>query len=167
MFRNFGSTISVGIIFGALALVALGGCRGGTGDAPAGQENQSLSTPLSDEAQALVNEANTALREERHADALALFGEAMGIHPDHPVPQFGSLMAATALGDTALVRSLREKLAVTGPELLQMFGPDAAMGGSDMPGAGHMPGAGALPEGHPSLEGAVPDTTLPPVGARG
>ena len=40
------------------------------------------------------------------------------------MPQFGTLMAAMAVGDTALVRDMRERLAVSGPELLDMLGPE-------------------------------------------
>jgi hypothetical protein len=71
----------------------------------------------------------------------------MEIHPNHPVPQFGRLLAAEALGDTALSRTLREALATTGPELLNMLGPEGGMGS----GAGHLPPA-ELPEGHPPLD---------------
>jgi len=126
------------------------------------------SQPLSDQAQLLVNQGNTAQRDGRYTEALEFFTQALEIHPNHPVPQFGSLMAAMALGDTALARSLREKLEVTGPDLLAMLGPGGGMGGTDpnAPGASHLPD-GALPPGHPTLEAAPVDTLSPETGRRG
>ncbi len=65
-------------------------------------------------------------------------------------------MAAMAVGDTALARSLREKLEVTGPELLAMLGPEGMGDGARNPRAGHLP-EGAMPPDHPTLE-TVPRT---------
>lgn len=131
-------------VLGALPLV---GCGGNQEDALPVGGMQEVSNPLSQDAQLLVDQGNAAQRDGRYSDALGLFGRALEIHPDHPVPQFGTLMAAMAAGDTALVMDMREKLAVTGPELLEMLGPGGAMG-APIPGGGHMP-PGALPEGHP------------------
>jgi len=126
-----------------------------------------VSQPLTDQAQNLVNQANTAQREGRYAEALDLFKQALEIHPNHPVPQFGGLMAATAVGDTALAQSLREKLATTGPELLEMRGPGGNMGGMapEVPGAEHVP-SGGMPPGHPNVDLLV-DTLQPKPGAMG
>ena len=130
-----------------LGLIPLVGCSGNADeDLPAGGA-PTVSNPLTEDAQLLVNQGNAAQREGRYAEALSAFSQALEIHPDHAVPQFGTLMAAMAVGDTALVRDMRERLAVSGPELLDMLGPGGAMG-APMPGSGHMP-PGALPEGHP------------------
>lgn len=137
-----------------MALLPLVGCGGSNGDAPGAQSGGQVSNPLSAEAQDLVNQGNLAQREGRYEEALDLFTQALELQPDHPVPQFGSLMAATAVGDTALVRTMRENLAVTGPELLEMLGPGGAMGGSP-----HDPSS-TMPPGHPDI-GTQPPDTLP------
>lgn len=141
------------VVMGVLPLL---GCGGNGEDASPAGGTQAVSNPLSQDAQLLVDQGNAAQRDGRYADALDLFNRALEIHPDHPVPQFGTLMAAMAIGDTARVQDMRRKLATTGPELLEMLGPGGAMG-APMPGSGHMP-SGTLPEGHPdtlSLPGAV------------
>lgn len=143
-----------------LTLLAAAGC-GGDGEGEAGiQTSPGTVPPLSEEAQAMVDRGNTALRAGQYAEGLDFFSKALEIHPDHPVPQFGSLMAAMAVGDTALVASLREKLQTTGPELLEMLGPEGGMGTSNpgMPGTDHMP-QGGMPPGHPSFETLPPDTS--------
>ena len=157
--KGFGSKFGRWVLVGALAGLPLLACGGQSGDAPSNQQGQAApSQPLSAEAQALVTQGNEAQREGRYAEARDLFGKAMEIHPNHPVPQFGSLLAAMALGDTAMVASLREKLAVTGPDLLAMVSPGGGMG-SMAPGAEHMP-PGAMPPGHPGVQ-VQPRDTLP------
>ena len=153
----------------ALSAFSLLGCAGEEGGDPPAQEGQGGSQPLSAEAQSLVDQGNTAQRSGRHAEALELFGQALEIHPDHPVPQFGTLMAATSLGDTALARTMREKLAVSDPRLLAMFGEGGAMGGAPhSPSGGETPPQGGLPPGHPMIDVPPADDTLPPPpGARG
>jgi hypothetical protein len=154
---------------GALTITVptVAACGGEADGPPADTESPSSpgSQPLTEEAQALVNQGNMALRDDRYQEALTHFRQAMELHPDHPVPQFGSLMAAMALGDSALTESLREKLSVTGPELLDMLGPEGTMGGG-MPGAGHMPSGemppAGMPPGHPQIQ-VEPDDTVGPV----
>jgi tetratricopeptide (TPR) repeat protein len=134
------------VLLGMLASLPLAGCGGENGESPPAQEGSGTSQALSDQAQLLVTQGNAAQREGRYADALEHFRQALEMHPNHPVPQFGTLLAAEALGDTNLVQSLREKLAVSGPELLQMLGPEGTMGGMGTPSAEHQP-AGSLPSG--------------------
>ena len=124
--------------------------------------------------QELVTQGNDAQREGRYVDALDFYREAMAGEPNHPVPQFGALMAALALGETALADSLKGTLAESSPELLTMLNTDGGMG-SEMGGAdphagmGGMPGApplpdtalGDLPAGHPTLYDVTPDTVGP------
>jgi len=155
-------------LFGTFAASPLVGCGGNGEDALPAQEVQTPSQPLSDQAQLLVNQGNTAQREGRYADALDYFSQALEMPTDHPVPQFGSLMAAIAVGDTALAQSLREKLEVTGPELLGMLGAEETMGGTApaTPGASHTP-EGALPPGHPTSGGKPEDTLRPDTWTRG
>jgi tetratricopeptide (TPR) repeat protein len=145
--------------------LALSACGGGSGDSAPAQDGQAGAQPLSDEAQALVAQGNEAQRNGQYQEALDYFSEALEIHPDHAVPQFGSLMAATAVGDTALARTLREKLAVTGPELLEMLGPGGGMGGAA--GGVHSPDSG-MPPGHPEVE-IDPESgdTVPPINRAG
>jgi tetratricopeptide (TPR) repeat protein len=123
--------------------------------------------------QDLVNRGNDAQREARYGDALALYQEAIDSDPEHPVPQFGALMAALALGESELAESLREKLEVSAPELLAMLNPGGGMGdqaGDPHAGVAGMPpdlseaeaaGEGGLPPGHPVLMEAVTDTIQP------
>ena len=117
---------------------------------------------MPEEAQRLVDQGNTAQREGRYVEALAFYQDAMGLAPEHPVPQFGSLMAALAVGDSALAQSLRKKLEVTGPDLLAMLGSGEPMGEApaDPSGDPHS-AAGILPEGHPTITPTTPDTTRP------
>ena len=152
------------LVLGTLPLMA---CGEEPQESSPDQAGPVVSQPLIDQAQDLVNQANTAQREGRYAEALDLFKQVLEIHPNHPVPQFGGLMAATAVGDTALAQSLREKLTTTGPELLEMLGPGGTMGGMapGAPGAGHMP-SGGMPLGHPTVDPPV-DTPQPKPGAMG
>ena len=162
MLKGLRNPISRWGALGILVALPLAGCGGNGEEDPSAQQGQTASQPLSEEAQALVNQGNSAQREGRYSEALALFGQALDIHPDHAVPQFGSLLAATALGDTALVQSLREQLAISGPELLDMLGSGSAMGGMDpgAPGAAHMP-SGGMPPGHPTFDvEELPDDTV-------
>ena len=141
--KGFGSQAGRWALIGALTALPLLACGGQDGDAATTQEGQAApSQPLTAEAQALVAQGNEAQRDGRYTEALDLFEKAMEIHPNHPVPQFGSLLAAMALGDTVLAASLREKLAVTGPELLAMVSPGSGMG-SMAPGTEHIPGRDA------------------------
>jgi hypothetical protein len=144
------------VVAGTLPLTA---CGQGSGGSQPGQETGGGSQPLSEEAQLLVNQGNVAQRGGQYMEALDYFGQALEMYPEHPVPQFGTLMAATALGDSTLVQEMREKLATSGPELLDMLGPGSTMGGG-IPGAGHMP-PGALPEGHPEIGVPATDTLTP------
>ncbi|MFH1765997.1 MAG: tetratricopeptide repeat protein [Gemmatimonadota bacterium] len=172
--KGFGLSARIGlsarrwVALGTVAALPLLGCGGSGEETLPAQEGQEVSQPLSDQAQLLVNQGNTAQREGRYAEALDFFGQALDIHPNHPVPQFGSLMAAMAVGDTALARSLREKLEVTGPDLLAMLGPEGGMGDTApaTPGASHLP-EGAMPPDHPTVENVPPDTVRPEAGRRG
>lgn len=137
----------------ATVLLTLSACGGDSAPAEGGQAGAQL---LSDEAQALVAQGNEAQRSGRYEEALEDFSKALELHPNHPVPQFGTLMAAAAVGDTALARSMREKLEETGPELLEMLGPAGAMGQGGAGGV-HAP-AGGMPPGHPTVEAAPDDT---------
>jgi len=173
--KDFGSSVSSWMLLGTLVVFPLVGC-GGTGEkAPPAQDgqaasqpssDQTASRPLSDQAQLLVNQGNTAQREGRYAEALAFFGQASDIHPNHAVPQFGGLLAAMAVGDTALAQSFREKLEVSGPELLAMLGPGGTMGGmtSSEPELGSS-GEAALPPGHPVFTDVAVDSVLPDTGS--
>ena len=168
MLKGFGMSAKGLVLLGTLAALPMVGCGGSGEDTPPAQEGPAASQPLSDQAQLLVNQGNTAQREGRYPEALGYFGQALEMHPNHPVPQFGSLMAAMAVGDTALAQSLREKLEVTGPELLAMLGTGGGMGGTApaTPGAGHTP-EGGLPQGHPGLEEERLDTLRPITGRQG
>jgi hypothetical protein len=155
------------LAFGTLALTGCGGSGGGADEA-SGPENLSpAAQPMSAEVQSLVDQGNTAQREGRYTDALELYQEAMELDPQHPIPQFGALMAATTLGDSALIASLSASLEASAPELLGMLAPGGGMGG----GMGMPPVAdsltGGLPPGHPTLPEASVDT-LPagPAGSR-
>lgn len=143
----------------ALAGFAFGGCGGESEtDGSTSEGSGSSVAALSPEVQGWVDQGNTAQRESRYQDALADFRRAMDGQPGHAVPQFGALMAALALGETALVDSLRTQLEVTGPELLAMLNPGGAMGGE---GVNPHSGPPGLPPGHPDLSEAVaqpPDT---------
>jgi len=128
---------------------------------------------MSAEVQDLVNQGNEAQRAGEYQVALGFYRQGMELAPDHPVPQFGALMAAMALGETALADTLSRKLETTSPELLAMLNPDGSMGGGMPPnphGAG-MPGMNpppetsgqveGLPPGHPALYEVVSDSTPP------
>jgi len=143
--------------------LALSSCGGEGGDSGPSQSDETGAQPLSAEAQALVAQGNEAQRSGRYEAALEHFSAAMEIHPDHAVPQFGALMAAMAVGDSVLAQSLREKLAVTGPELLEMLGPGGAMGSGGMGGV-HTP-PGEMPPGHPAVEPGPGDTVSTPTRA--
>lgn len=126
------------------------------------------------ELQALVDRGNAAHRAGNYTEALETYEEAMELDPEHPIPQFGALMAAMAAGDTALAESLSTKLETSAPELLGMLKSNGSMGG--MPADPHAGGQGAmpggmppmgdpgmsgLPPGHPTIPGITPDTTRP------
>ena len=158
--------------FLAIGLFALTGCGGGSGeDGEVG--TPAAAQPMSAQVQELVNQGNEAQRAGDFDAALGFYREAMELASDHPVPQFGALMAAMALGDQTLADSLTRKLQVTSPELLAMLNPDGSMG-SGMPAAPHaggMPGMAppegasgqveGLPPGHPVLYEVTPDTVGP------
>lgn len=156
-----GSRLAIGL----LAVLPLWGCGGSGGNPPAGGAGSVASQPLSEAAQELVNQGNAAQRAGRYDEALDYFTQALELHPDHPVPQFGTLLAASAAGDTVLARSMREKLATTGPELLEMLGPEGMMGGEPSGGA-HMP-PGSMPPGHPPVSPSPADTVSPRTGVSG
>jgi tetratricopeptide (TPR) repeat protein len=145
--------VSALLLVGSLALAA---CEGRGGDGPGAEPGASpAAQPLSEEAHEFLDRGNDAQREGRYADALALYRQAMELAPDHPVPQFGVYMAATALGDSALADSLRATLEVSSPDLLEMMHPGGGMGGGmgrEMaPGLppGADPHRSVLPPGHP------------------
>jgi hypothetical protein len=133
----------------------------------------SAAEPMSAEVQSFVNQGNEAQRAGEYETALDFYRQGMELAPDHPVPQFGALMAAMALGEDALADSLTQRLAVTSPELLAMLNPDGSMGGGmpENPHAGGMPGMTpppgtsgemeGLPPGHPVLFEVTPDTVQP------
>jgi len=176
-----GSTITpkTAITFLTLGLFALAGC-GGENSGSAGSNQDELpaaAQPMSPEVQELVNQGNEAQRAGDFEAALDSYRQAMEQAGDHPVPQFGALMAAMALEDQALVDSLVGELQVTSPELLAMLNPDGSMGGG-MPANPHsgaapggMPGMATpegapgqvegLPAGHPVLYDVTPDTVQP------
>lgn len=158
-----------------LGLITLGACSGGEGAGSAPADADQLppaAQPMTPEVQALVNQGNEAQRAGEYEAALGFYRQAMEAAEDHPVPQFGALMAAMALGKESLADTLAEKLAVSAPDLLAMLNPDGSMGGMPQnPHAGGMPGmtpppgtsgeVQGLPEGHPTLYGVTPDSTKP------
>jgi len=165
-----------------MAPTALLGCSGEEqAGADAAREGMSAAAqPMGSEAQELVNRGNEALRAANYQGAMELFQEAMGLIPGHPVPQFGALMAAMALGDESMTDSLSAILQETSPALLAMLRPDGSMGGGmpanphaqgmpgGMPGGtpsdseGGMTPMEGLPQGHPTLYEVEPgDTTAP------
>jgi tetratricopeptide (TPR) repeat protein len=124
-------------------VLVLAGC--GNGGANRDQEGAGPAPgaePLSDEAQEFLDRGNMAQRDGRYGDALAFYRQAMELAPEHAVPQFGGLMAAMALGDSALADSLRAKLQESSPELLEMLHPGGGMGGGMMMPPDHPPGPG-------------------------
>lgn len=115
-------------------ILVLAGCGNGGGNGDEEDAGQAPGAqPLSDEAQEFLDRGNLAQREGRYGDALAFYRQAMELAPEHAVPQFGALMAAMALGDSALADSLRTKLQASSPELLEMLHPGGGMGGGMMP----------------------------------
>ncbi len=152
-----------------IGFLTLAGCGGGEGHAAA--------RPMSAEIQNFVDQGNEAQRGGEYQVALDLYRQAMQLDPEHPIPQFGALMAAMAIGETALVDSLSKMLETTAPDLLAMLNPDGSMGGG-MPANPHqggmqggMPGGAppegapgqveGLPAGHPVLYEIPSDSTLP------
>jgi hypothetical protein len=162
--RGFPSTRGTAIWIVLLGLLPVTACTG-QGDGPR-QGNQegtpAAARPMSAEVQGFVNQGNEAQRAGRYEMALASYRKGMELAPEHPVPQFGALMAAMALGQEALADSLSQKLAVTSPELLAMLNPDGSMGGG-MPRDPHAGGAsGGIPEATPPPGTAGPVDGLPP-----
>ena len=164
----------------AFALLAVAGCRSGA-DGNDGAAMTGAAQPMSPEVQGFVNQGNDAQRSGDYEAALGFYRQAMELASDHPVPQFGALMAALAMGNQALADSLTEKLKVTSPDLLAMLNPDGSMGGGmpANPHAGVMPGGTpqmpppqgtsgqveGLPAGHPTLYEVTPDTVPPDTAA--
>ncbi len=162
-----------------LGLLVLAGCgREGSGSAESTPEEMPpAAQPMTPEVQDLVNQGNEAQRATEYDAALGFYRQAMELTPEHPVPQFGALMAAMALGNEALTDSLTQKLEATSPELLVMLRPDGSMGGETptnphgagmpgvMPGMAQPPTAEGqvegLPPGHPVLYEVGPDTIQP------
>ncbi len=149
----------------ALGFLALAACGGEGGEGQSAPEEPGLppaAQPMTQTVQTLVGQGNEAQRAGRYEEALGFYRDAMDQEPGHPVPEFGALMASMALGDSALVDSLRSRLLVTAPELVGMLSPDGSMG--SMPAAPHagsgsgMPG---MPPGHPSIPAVTPDTLQP------
>lgn len=177
--KGFSSTRGGTMWIVALTLLPLTGCGGQGGESTPGDQEvmPGAAQPMSTEVQSLVNQGNDAQRSGDYEAALDFYKGGMELAPDHPVPQFGALMAAMALGEEALADSLSQKLAVTSPDLLAMLNPDGSMGGGmpanphagGMPGAtpGMMPPPGTsgevegLPPGHPALFEVTPDTVRP------
>lgn len=180
-----GNTRSSGTGFGLLVFGVLGsgllsmtGCGGGEAGSEAEGGAPAAAQPMSAQVQGLVDQGNTAQRAGDYPAALAHYRAAMEHAPAHPVPQFGALMAATALGEEALVDSLTALLAESSPDLLAMLNPDGSMGGGmpANPHAGGMPGGmpgmtpppgtegqvEGLPPGHPTLFEVTPDSTTRP-----
>lgn len=139
------------LALGVFSFAACGRGEGTQGRPGADADPPAAAQPMADQVQDLVDRGNEAQREGRYDDALSLYRQAMELAPEHPVPQFGSLMAAMALGDSALADSLRAKLRVSSPDLLGMLNPDGSMGGGM--GGGAMP-----PNPHAGMGGATPDT---------
>lgn len=151
---GYGYAVVVATLLSALVGIGCGNGRERSDGAPEG--GGSSVGALRAEVQDLVDQGNVALRDGRHADGLSLFRQAMEGQPGHAVPQFGALMAAMALEETALVDSLRKELEVTGPDLLSMLEPGRAMGGGATPNPHAAPPG--LPPGHPDISdtGAAP-----------
>lgn len=130
------AAVGIGLLLGAC------GSNDGKGEAQRGEAALSPGAqPLPEGVQALVNQGNEAHRGGRYPEALAFYREAMAGAPGHPVPQFGALMAALALGDSALADSLQVQLKTTAPELLDMLHPGGSMGPRT-----------SLPPGHPPVQ---------------
>lgn len=153
----------------ALTTLVWAGC-GGTQDSADQDVLPAAARPMSPEVQELVNQGNEAHRAGSYEEAGIFFQEAMDLDPEHPVPQFGALMAAMAAGDNELAESLSQRLQETSPELLAMLSPDGSMGGGMPPDGmtgnphadGEMPGG--MPSGMPAMppmEGATPIEGLP------
>ncbi len=174
------------LLLSALFLI---GCGGG-GEGNTGETPGEGPVPLTPRVQELVNQGNAAHRAADYQAALGYFTDALAEQPDHPVPQFGAVMAAMAVGDQAMVDSLSAKIQETSPELLGMLNaqgrmgagmpggaPHAGMGGGAgnphagvaMPGGAPVPPSESgmkamegLPEGHPTLYDVGPADSLPP-----
>ena len=162
-----------------LGLLISAGCGSeGSGSAESTPEEvPQAAQPMALEVQDFVNQGNEAQRAGEYDAALGFYRQAMALDPEHPVPQFGALMAAMALGNEALADSLTQKLEATSPELLAMLRPDGSMGGENPanPHGGGMPGAmpgmaqpptaegqvEGLPPGHPVLYEVGADTIQP------
>ena len=122
------------------------------------QSPPAVSNPMPEEAQRFVDQGNTAQREGRYNEALVFYQDAMALAPDHPVPQFGGLMVALAVGDATLAESLRKRLEVTGHDLLAMLGTEGTMGEgpADLSGDPHSGGGDPpiwSPDDHPHPSG--------------
>jgi hypothetical protein len=160
------------VTMGLLPLAACGG-RGNESASGDPEGMPAAAQPMSADVQSFVTQGNDAQRSGEYEAALVFYRQGMELAPEHPVPQFGALMAAMALGEEALADSLSERLAVTSPELLAMLNPDGSMGGGmpANPHAGGMPGmtpppgtsgeVEGLPPGHPVLFEVTPDTVRP------
>lgn len=117
--------------------------------------------PMSEQVQELVNLGNGAQRAGNYQEALGHYQKAMEIDPEHPVPQFGALMAAMATGDAELTEELTQRLQETSPDLLAMLNPNGTMGG-EMPANSYA--GGGMPGGMPpvpQIEGGTPIEGLP------
>ena len=97
-----------------MGLLTLAAC-GGQGKESASGDPEGMpaaAQPMSADVQSFVNQGNDAQRSGEYEAALAFYQQGMELAPEHPVPQFGALMAAMALGEEALADSLSDMLAV-------------------------------------------------------
>ena len=175
MLKDFSLSPKAAFPFLALGVLAWTGCGGDDGGPAGGMpaETPAAAQPMAEEVQDFVDQGNEAQRPGDFEEALSFYRQAMELDSEHPVPQFGALMAAMAIGDESLADSLTEKLKATSPDLLAMLQPAGGMGGG-APGDPHAGGVmpsmpppatsgevEGLPAGHPVLYELAPDSTQP------
>jgi hypothetical protein len=134
----------------ALTVAACGGEE--TARTTIGQDAE-RSGGLRAELQAPIDSGNVAFRARDYDAALRHYREATVRAPEEPTGWFGVVMAADALGDSALADSARARIVQIAPELNPTSHtpdghPDTALEG----------GAPGMPAGHPTTNGdARPD----------
>ena len=130
MLKEFGSLVRGAVSPRGLGALPLVGCGGDADDGPPAEGDQAVSNPLS---RASSTPGGPG---ERCPDGRAgtptpwsLSAKPWRSTPTTLYPSSGPSWQPWPWGTLPWPRTMREKLAVTGPELLEMLGPGGAMGG--------------------------------------